>query len=94
MATHRYVSNNDIKYLCLAAEQSQYSTMLMRHGCVAVTSGKIIGRGFNNYRSFSRDGFISNTCTCHAEIACLRSIFQNYTTNEKGKTSKNIKVVY
>jgi tRNA(Arg) A34 adenosine deaminase TadA len=88
------ISNTDMKYMCLAAEQSQLSPMLMRHGCVAVTSGKIIGRGFNNYRSFSKDGFMNNVCTCHAEIACLRTVFNKYTTNEKGKTCKNIKVVY
>jgi len=77
MDRSRIISNNDLKYLCLASEQAEYSPMLMRHGAVAVVSGKVVGRGYNNYRTNSRDGFINNVCACHAEVDCLRSIFNN-----------------
>jgi len=65
----------------------------MRHGAVAVAGGKIMGRGHNHYRSTSRDGFIKNTCTCHAEIASLRNMFHNCGTNVYGKYSNSIKGV-
>ena len=39
------------------------------------------------------DNFIKNTCTCHAEIACLRNMFYTYGTNTYGKNSIPIKVV-
>tara|TARA_Y100000389_G_scaffold168226_2_gene173799 strand:+ start:746 stop:1045 length:300 start_codon:yes stop_codon:yes gene_type:complete len=79
----QFISNNDLKYMSLAAEQASYSPMLMRHGAVAVVSGKVIGYGYNNYRTNSRDGFIKNVCACHAEVDCLRSIF-----NKNLKTGK------
>lgn len=82
------ISNNDLKYLCLAAEQAEYSPMLMRHGAVAVVSGKVVGNGYNNYRTNSRDGFISNVCACHAEVDCLRSIFNKNLKTGKRKTQR------
>ncbi|MGA0093876.1 MAG: hypothetical protein ACO3J2_06235, partial [Chthoniobacterales bacterium] len=44
----------------------------MKHGCVVVKNGKIVGRGYNSSRSTSSDNFISNSPSCHAEIAALR----------------------
>mgnify|MGYP001220771705 FL=1 len=75
----------------VAANMAMKSPVLMRHGSVAVACGKIMGRGFNNYRTSSKDSFIVNTCTCHAEIACLRNMFHNCTTNTYGKHGNNIK---
>jgi deoxycytidylate deaminase len=78
------VSNRDQRFIEIAADQASRSQCLMRHGCVAVINGRIIGRGFNNYRCHSNDGFIQNTMTCHAEIAALREV------NKRGKKSKKI----
>jgi deoxycytidylate deaminase len=78
------VSNRDQRFIEIAADQASRSQCLMRHGCVAVINGRIIGRGFNNYRCHSNDGFINNTMTCHAEIAALREV------NKRGKKSKKI----
>jgi len=78
------VSNRDQRFIEIAADQASRSQCLMRHGCVAVINGRIIGRGFNNYRCHSNDGFIQNTMTCHAEIAALRQV------NKRGKSSKKI----
>tara|TARA_B100000282_G_C31399616_1_gene339513 strand:- start:167 stop:442 length:276 start_codon:yes stop_codon:yes gene_type:complete len=85
------LSTTDMKYISMAATQASMSPVLMRHGSVAVASGKVMGRGFNNYRTTSKDQFIQNTCTCHAEIACLRNMFHNCTTNAYGKYSNSIK---
>ena len=85
------ISNQDAKFLHYAAQQAMQSPVLMRHGAVAVINGKIMGRGFNHYRSYSSDGFINNTCTCHAEIAAIRNM-QKSLTNTYGKYGEHIKV--
>ena len=68
------ISNKEDRFIQSAAEQAEMSPCLMRHGCVAVRNGRIVGRGFNNYRSKSKDGFINNCMTCHAEIGALRQV--------------------
>ena len=79
------VSNRDQRFIQIAATEASRSKCLMRHGCVAVMNGRIIGRGYNNYRCHSNDGcFIQNTMTCHAEIAALRQV------NKRGKNAKKI----
>tara|TARA_B110000967_G_C18647715_1_gene441721 strand:- start:43 stop:477 length:435 start_codon:yes stop_codon:yes gene_type:complete len=56
-----------------AANEATKSSIPYRHGCIAVSSGKIIARGHNHDRTTSRDGLISNrVCSCHAEIDVLR----------------------
>ncbi len=87
------LSCTDYKFISAASQEAQKSSVLMRHGAVAVANGKILGRGHNHYRTTSKDGFIKNTCTCHAEIACLRQVFHSCGTNTYGKHGNNIKVV-
>mgnify|MGYP005642465883 CR=1 FL=1 len=71
--TYSHCSNSDIRYVELAATEAYKSTVNYRHGCVAVSSGKVIARGHNHDRTISRDGLISNNvCSCHAEIDVLR----------------------
>lgn len=83
------LSVKDYSFIAHATSQALNSPMLMRHGAVAVLNGKIVGRGFNHYRTSSSDNFISNMCACHAEIASLRNMF--HTTNAYGKHGNNIK---
>ena len=75
-------SHNDEKFASMASEQAIRSELLSRHGCVAVSSGKVIARGCNTYRTYSNDGFIKDSCSCHAEINVLR---QCYRKNLKNK---------
>lgn len=76
-----------------AIEESYKSEVMMRIGCVAVMNGKIIGRGHNNYRNRTSDGFVvNNQCTCHAEMHALRSVFHNHCGNTYGKWMDSIKV--
>ena len=65
-------SNSDYRYMSIAADEAHKSSVLYRHGCLAVVSGKIMARGHNHYRSYSKDGLIKHACTCHAEIDVLR----------------------
>ena len=84
------LSNNEQSYINYAVNEALKSPVLMRHGAVAVAHGKIMGRGHNHYRTHSKDQFISNTCTCHAEIASLRNMFHCY---GKHNNNNSIKVV-
>ena len=91
---NKMISSNDMKFITSASIEAEKSPVLMRHGAVAVVNGKIMGKGYNHYRSSSSDGFISNCYACHAEIAALRNMFYTCGTNTYGKHSNNIKVVY
>ena len=88
------ISNQDMRFINCAAEEADKSPVLMRHGAVAVANGKILGRGHNHYRSTSKDQFIKNTCTCHAEIACLRNMYYSHGSTTYGKYGSHIKVGY
>jgi hypothetical protein len=81
------LSNSDQAFINSAFNEALKSPVLMRHGAVAVVNRKIMGRGYNHYRSHSKDSFIVNSCTCHAEIASLRNMFHSC-----GKQSNSIKV--
>jgi tRNA(Arg) A34 adenosine deaminase TadA len=81
------------QYASTAYQQAQHSPCLQRHGCVAVCSGKIIGRGFNNYRIRSHGPFNCPGSSCHAEIDALRQVYREHYHNHRGKTPSIIKVV-
>lgn len=85
------LSIKDKSFISYATNLAKESPMLMKHGAVAVSNGKILGRGYNHYRTSSKDNFIQNSFACHAEIASLRDMF--HTTNAYGKYGNNIKVV-
>ena len=44
------MSRNDT-YLSLCLEQASLSPLHYRHGCIVVRGGKVIGKGYNDYRS-------------------------------------------
>jgi deoxycytidylate deaminase len=69
-----WLTKADEKMLWSAISQAELSPVLMRHGCVAVRNGKIVSSGFNNYRTYSKDGVIRNTCTCHAEADVIHKL--------------------
>tara|TARA_B110000285_G_scaffold175383_1_gene196717 strand:+ start:247 stop:744 length:498 start_codon:yes stop_codon:yes gene_type:complete len=65
-------STNDERLASFATKEAWRSTLPMKHGCIAVCGGKIVAKGCNNYRTFSKDGLIENCCSCHAEVDVLR----------------------
>ena len=65
-------TNKSDKFCCAAVSHAAFSPMLQKHGCVAVVNGKIVGKGFNNYRNYSKDGLMRTCCSCHAEVAAIR----------------------
>ena len=69
------INNKDEKFASIALNESSKSNMLHhQHGCVAVMGGKIIARGYNSDRCYSKDEFLKNTCSCHAEIDVMRKL--------------------
>ena len=64
------------RFLEIAQSSAEKSTMHYRHGCVAVLHGKIISRGYNSQRNYSKDGILTG-CSCHAEIDALRNALKN-----------------
>lgn len=85
------ISRSDEVYINEASNLAKKSTLLMKHGCVLVKNGRIVGRGFNSSRSASSDNFIKNSCSCHAEMAALRHYYHTSLTNAYGKYSDSIK---
>ena len=70
------ISKNSFRFINAAIKEAEKSDIIQKHGCVIVTSGKIISRGYNNYRNVSKDGFLKNSCTCHAEISAIRNFYK------------------
>lgn len=72
----RHISVKDRRFASIALDEASKSTLLMQHGCIAVLSGKILAKGFNNIRSHSRDGLLHyrKCCSAHAEIDVLRKL--------------------
>lgn len=75
-------SNSDERFADIALREARKSPVQFRHGCVAVIGGKIIERGYNSYQTYSKDGLIGTSCSCHAEISVLRKCLRR---NIKGK---------
>ena len=65
-------TQNDERFISVAAREARKSHVRARLGCVAVSSGKVVAKGFNTYRTYSKDGMINKACSCHAEIDVLR----------------------
>jgi len=78
------------KYINLAREESFKSPVLMKHGCVAVINGRVMARGHNHYRTQSNDGYIKNSCTCHAEMDTLRTLNKRYIKSKKEVNNKKV----
>ena len=68
------ITSCDCKMINIAINVAKESPVLMKHGCVAYKNGRVIASGFNNYRTYSKEGIISNTCSCHAECCVLHKI--------------------
>ena len=86
------ISTQTQRFINEALEEANKSTVLMKHGCVAVINGKIRARGYNSTnRTSSKDNFIKNTCSCHAEMACLRNLYNSLLSEDYGKYDNCLK---
>ncbi len=80
------ISKKDERFAAFAADEAQESKLNMRVGCVACLNGRIISRGHNHYRTYSNNGIIENTMSCHAECDVLHKLSKHF-------SDKNSKVV-
>lgn len=85
------ISQQDEHFIQAALVEAQNSPCNMKHGAVAVSGGKILGRGFNHYRCHTRDGIVGDSCTCHAEMAAIRQILRRV-NHSHGHFEHSIKV--
>lgn len=81
------LSNKELSFINFAINEAKLSKCLMTHGCVAVSQGKIIGRGFNHHCNPTIDGFVNGQYTCHAEISAIRNAY--YSKINKSKSNSN-----
>ena len=64
------MSRRDARFVQLAAEEANKSSVGMQHGCIAVMHGKIIARSFNTTCRLSPTIWWS----CHAETEAIKKI--------------------
>ena len=75
LSSSNSLNNRDERFARFALEEANKSNMKHhQHGCIAVLGGQIIARGYNSDRTQSSDGFLKNTCSCHAEIDVMRKL--------------------
>ena len=67
------ITGRDARFIQLAMEESEKSSMGMRHGCIAVMHGKIIARAFNETFKHSSNLWWSG----HAEVQAIKAIKKN-----------------
>ena len=83
------VTSKDHRYAEIALSEANKSQMKYhKHGCVAVASGRIIARGFNSDRCHSSDGFLHDTCSCHAEVDVIRKLDKQMNKKTNGIVSR------
>lgn len=69
-------TNKHERMASLAFHEASKAERPYQHGCVLTRGKKVISRGHNNHRTYSKDGLISNTsCGCHAEVDALRRVY-------------------
>lgn len=64
------MSRRDARFIQLAVEEANKSSVGMRHGCVAVMHGKVVARSCNTAHRVSPTVWWS----CHAEMDALKQI--------------------
>ena len=75
-------SARDTRFVAMAAEEATRSPCGTRVGCICVLNGRPIAKGFNNYRTYSKDGIIGDSFTCHAECDVIHKVNNMFRTRD------------
>ena len=68
------ITKKDIPHILQAISMCSKSGMMQNHGAVVAVGTKMIGCGYNHYRTqFSNSYMSKNACSCHAEMHALRN---------------------
>ena len=89
------MSRNDM-YLSLCLEQAAMSPLHYRHGSVIVRGGKVIGKGFNDYRSGYNGGTLSSGQLNSASAIngpAIRALKEKNKGNAGNKQLRNVKLL-
>lgn len=81
------LSIKDQRVISAIYEEAEKSPCRFKHGCCAAVNGKIIAKGYNNYRQYSSDGIINDPCSCHAEMDVLRKCLQKRSAEKMKKVT-------
>ena len=86
------VTVRDERFATIAMDEAEKSQMKYhKHGCVAVIGGRIVERGYNSERSQSNDGFLDNTCSCHAEVDVMRKLDKRFSKKNTQVSGRNVR---
>jgi tRNA(Arg) A34 adenosine deaminase TadA len=88
MLSKMMLSKKDMTHVQRAIDECKKSNMLMKHGCIVANGTKILASGHNHYRTRYNDGFIKQSCSCHAEMDALRKISK--TSSRSFKVRKKV----
>lgn len=82
------ISKRDHSYMLVAQVEALNSPCRTQHGAIAVSSGKIIGRGYNDYKNRTKtpDGQDEIGCTCHAEMAAIKDVLKTFGYHQNNYT--------
>ena len=68
------MSNRDRRLIETALSLAEQSPCKQRHGAIVVKGGRILGKGFNEYRNEPQDWMPVENVSIHAEIAAMSGI--------------------
>ena len=86
------ITSKDERFATIALNEANKSQMKYhKHGCVAVVGGHIIEKGFNSERCQSNDGFLQDTCSCHAEVDVMRKLDKRFNKKQYNLSGRNMK---
>ena len=80
---HSCVSHKDEKIASIAISEAIKSPVMMQVGCVATLNGRPIAQGHNHYRTYSKNGIIRDTFTCHAECDVMHKLTNMYRHDDR-----------
>ncbi|KAI5923145.1 hypothetical protein F4810DRAFT_710900 [Camillea tinctor] len=77
-------------YLSLCLEQAELSPLRHRHGCIVVKGGKVIGKGFNDFRPGYEGGALkTGKLPTKSSVMKKQQRKQNHTTKRKDNNQKH-----
>ena len=86
------ITSKDERFATIALNEANKSKMKYhKHGCVAVVGGHILEKGYNSERCQSSDGFLQDTCSCHAEVDVMRKLDKRFNKKQQQLSGRNIK---
>ena len=78
------MTHRDARFVRLAMEEANKSSVRMQHGCIAVMHGKVVARSFNTACRSSPTVWWS----CHAEMGAIKKINEQQQQQQQQKQKR------